>query len=124
MADVGHQAERTIGQHSVQVVTHGEGGDQVVGGLQDQRGCRQPDDVLAVVGHERHSCKLLGDIGLGAAKTVRQLFAQCRLPWCAHDHRGHGAGPAKVVAVEYVEQRVDVLQLETTDIVVGVDISG
>ena len=107
----------------MQVFTHGHGGDQVVGRLQNEYRGGQAEHILAVIREEGHAGELLGDVRLGAAEALGERLAQVRLRRGAHDHRGHGAGPAQVVAVEGVEQVVDVVALETADIFLGIDIA-
>ena len=51
---------------------------------------------------------VLRDIRVGAAEAGRKLFAEFGPLGHAHDGGRHAAGPAEVVAVERVQQRVDV----------------
>ena len=64
--------------------------------------------VRPVVGQERHAREVLGDVGVGRAEAVGELLAELRLVGRAHDRRRHRARPSEVVAVERVEQAVDV----------------
>ena len=84
------------------------GRDDVVAALQDERRRLQPRQVRAVVGQEGDARELLGDLRVGAAEAVGQLHAELRLVGRAHDGRRHVAGPAQVVALQRLEQRLDV----------------
>ena len=80
-------------------------------------------EVGAVVGEERHPREVPGDLGVGAAEAVGQLLAELRAVGVAHDGRGHRARPAEVVAVQRVQQPVDVRLAEPADVVVVVDVA-
>ena len=83
------------------------------------------DDVVRALQHERRdrdtcarSARLsernvavgepAGDRRVGAAEALGQLGAELRAVGVPHDHRRHRARPAEVVALERVEQLVDV----------------
>ena len=97
--------------------------DHVLAALQDERGTSTRGEVGAVVGEERDARELLRDRRVGAAEAVRQLLAELGPVGVAHDHRRHRARPAEVVAVERVEQPVDVLAREAADVVAVVDVA-
>ena len=80
--------------------------------------------VGAVVGEEGDAREVPGDLRVGAAEAVGQLLAELRAVRVAHDHRRHRARPAEVVAVERLEQPVDVLAAEAADVVAVVDVAG
>ena len=67
--------------------------------------------------------ELRGDLRIGAAEAVGQLLAELRPVGVAHDHRAPWRRPAEVVAVERVEQPVDVLGREAADVVLVVDVA-
>ena len=85
--------------------------------LQDQRRHRHRGEVGAVVGQERDPGEPPGDLRVGAAEARRQLLAELRPLGVAHDHRRHRARPAEVVAVQRLEQLVDVRLAEPADVV-------
>ena len=80
-------------------------------------------EVGAVVGQERHAREVRGDLRVGAAEAVRELLAELRAVRVAHDHRRHRARPAEVVALERLEQPVDVLAREAADVALVVDVA-
>ena len=92
------------------------GAIDVVGALQHQRrrrvtargrrGCRTGTSTRA---------KWRGDLRVGAAEAVGQLARPAPAVRVAHDHRRHRARPAEVVAVQRLEQPVDVLAREPAE---------
>jgi hypothetical protein len=97
--------------------------DDVVGALQDQRGGVDLAEVVAVVRHEAHVRELLGYLGIGGTEAVGQLGAQLGPVRVAHDHRGHRARPAQVVAVQRLQHGLDVAGVEAPDVVAVVDVA-
>ena len=100
------------------------GCDRVVGALQDQRGGGDLREVGAVVGQERGTGEDPGDPRVGGTEAVRQLlpeFGTLRVP---HDHRRHRRRPAEIVAVQRLQQLVDVRTAEAAPVGVVVDVAG
>ncbi len=90
----------------------GRRGDRVLARLEHEGGDGDRAEVVPVVGQERHAREARGDLGVGPAEAVRQLLAELRPLGVAHDHGGHRARPAEEVALERVEQLVDVRAAE------------
>ena len=122
MADVLDHGDGAVRQGLFEELADGARRDQVVAALQNQGGCLQLRNIRAMVGREGHLGEVLRDVGIGAAEAVRQFDAQFRLVGRAHDRRRHGARPTQVVALERAQQRLDVLTLETADVVAIVDV--
>ena len=97
--------------------------DHVVRALQDQGGHPDVGEVGAVVRGEGDPGEVPGDLRIGAAEAVGQLVAELRPVGVAHDHRGHRARPAEVVAVQRLQQPVDVLGREPADVLAVVDVA-
>ena len=87
-------------------------------------GRAHPLEVGAVVGEEGGAGEVRGDLGVGAAEAVRELLAQLGAVVVAHDHRRHRARPAEVVALQRLEQALDVLAVEAADVAVVVEVAG
>ena len=86
-------------------------------------GTRTAGKVGPVVRREGDPGEVAGDGRVGAAEAVRQLVAQLRPVGVAHDDRSHRAGPAEIVAVERLEQTIDVCAGEAPDVVAVVDVA-
>ena len=99
------------------------GGDRVVARTAGRGSASHPRQVGAVVGQERDAREVPGDLRVRAAEAVGQLLAELGPVRVAHDHRRHRARPAEVVAVQRLEQALDVLAREPADVVPVVDVA-
>src|SRR5829696_2284056 len=98
--------------------------DRVARALHDECLRRKLRQIRAVVRQERYPSKVLRHLRVGAAKAVGELVGELRPLRVPHDHRSHGARPAEMVRVQEVEQPLNILALEATDIVAFVDVAG
>ena len=111
------QHEPAAGDRAVHVLADRARGDHVLARTAARASGRAPPARSARLSdEERHPGELAGDLRVGAAEAVRQLLPELGPVGVAHDHRGHRARPAEVVAVERVEQLVDVGLAEPADV--------
>ena len=115
--------QRAVRDRVPHVLPDGDGCYRVVGALQDQRRRRDPGQLGPVVRQEGHPGERTRDRGVGAAEALGELRAQLGTVGVAHDHRGHRARPAQVVAVQRVEELLDVLGGEPADVRPVVDVA-
>ena len=92
--------------------------------LDDERRHVELRDLRAKVGEEGDARELLGDVGVGPAEAVGQLLPEPRLLRSAHDHGRHVARPAEVVALQRLEERVDICACEAAHVLAVVDVTG
>src|SRR5581483_7292620 len=72
---------------------------------------------------ESGSRETLLDLRVGPAEAGGEFRAELRPVSIPHDHRGHSAGPAQVVAVQRGEQLLDVRLAEAPLVAVIIEIA-
>lgn len=115
--------ELAVADRAVDIFADGHGRDHVVAALQDKHAGSDVREVRAIVGHEGHPGEPPGDLRVGPAEAVGQLGGELRPLGVAHDRRGHGARPAEMIAVEELEQLLDLVAGEAADIIAVVDVA-
>src|SRR5687768_9676243 len=110
-----HQDELTAREVLMHVAPDHLGSNRVLRALEDERPRLYAGKISPVVREEGHPCKMLGDFGVRAAEAIGEFLTEFRAVWIAHDHRSHCARPAQMIAVEDVQQAVDVFLLEPAD---------
>jgi hypothetical protein len=113
-----------VRQVPLQPVSHFTRHDQVVAALQDQGGDRRTGHVGADIGAEGHAREMLGDGGIVAAEAARQFLPQVRQVGRTHDRGRHLARPVEEIGLHQLQQAVDVVAVESADVVAVVDVAG
>lgn len=67
---------------------------------------------------------MAGQIWVHPAKTRFKLLGKLRNVEIAHDYRRHGSRPSDVIALQCVEQAVDIRLLHPSVILSGIDVAG
>lgn len=83
VADVFDDSQRAVTHDPVHIVSDRAWGNQVVAALKQQDGTVDTTQIVAMIRKESNARKVRGNLGIGAAETVRQLFAKFGLVWCA-----------------------------------------
>ena len=116
--------ELAAGELGVDVFADGLGCDDVFGALEDEATGLYAGKIGPVVGQEGGPGKLLSDLRVSPAKAVRELLAKFRPLWIAHNHRCHGLRPAHVVAIEELQQFLDLGLGEAPHVIAIVYVAG
>ena len=65
---------------------------------------------------------MFGDLWIGPTEAVGELFAKLGSTGVAHDGGRHGGGPAHMIAVEKIQQFLNLIRAEAAGVAILVDV--
>jgi len=115
--------ERAVGEVLMHVLTNTNRRDRIWVALQNNGRRLYSGKIAAAIGQKSYLGKVFRYLRICAAKAVGKLGGEFGTIWILHDDRGHGLSPTERIAIEKVQQAIDISFCEASDIIAIVDVA-